>query len=244
MTVRPQVLVTRPEPGLGETMAALAVAGWEPVAAPLLALRSLPFPLAARAAGTIQAILLTSGQAVAAVAGLGPMLRNRPVLTVGDATAIRARAAGFADVTSAAGDAASLGRLVSVSLDPADGALLLACGRGQAIPLAQALRRQGFHVIRRCVYAAESAHALPDAALEALQGEVLTAALFFSGETAAAFVRLLPTGLHPALPRLRALAISPAVALALQSLPWCSVEAATMPTATSLLGLLGEPPGR
>ncbi len=225
-------------------MAALADAGWAPVAAPLLAMRPLHWSLPTSSAITIQALLLTSGQSVAGVAALGPMLQERPVLTVGDATATRARAAGLANVTSAAGDADALARLVASTLRPVDGALLLACGRGQGIPLARTLRRCGFTVIRRCVYAADPAVALPDIAHEALQDGALDAALFFSGETASAFGRLLPIALHPALASVRALAISRAVASTLQPMAWCSVEAAEMPNAASLLALLGDPPGR
>ena len=90
MTARRGVLVTRPEPGLSETMRALAGMGLAPVAAPLLSVRTRHPVLPRR----VQAILLTSGQAAAPLAGLAPGLRALPVLAVGDATAARARAAG------------------------------------------------------------------------------------------------------------------------------------------------------
>ena len=218
-------------------MAAVADAGWMPVAAPLLSLRRLPWSLPAPVASTIQAILLTSGQAVAALSAIP---HDRLVLTVGDTTASRARSAGFTHVVSAAADADALARLVLESLQPADGSLLLACGRGQGMALARSLRRHGFEVIRRCVYAADAADALPDAALAALQGDGLDAALFFSGETASAFIRLLPTPLHATLAPIRAVAISPAVAAVLRPLPWRGIEAAAMPNAASMLGLLGR----
>ncbi|WP_415491802.1 uroporphyrinogen-III synthase, partial [Brevundimonas diminuta] len=47
-----------------------------------------------------------------------PRFRRHPVFAVGDATAEAARAAGFADVRSAAGDIHALARLIAAEAPP------------------------------------------------------------------------------------------------------------------------------
>ena len=114
-----------------------------------------------------------------------------PVLAVGEATAAEARAHGFVNVTAAEGDAAALAALAADRLDPAAGPLLLAVGEGYGAELAAALRRRGFRVLRRVVYAAAPATALPEAARAALAAEAVVAALFFSPRSARCAISLL-----------------------------------------------------
>ncbi len=103
------VLITRPEPGASETAARVAALGFQPVVAPLLEVRALrprlPPP------GRLQAVLATSGNAVAALpagprgrrrggGGGGAAWRARAVLRVsgrgqGGALAAELRARGF-----------------------------------------------------------------------------------------------------------------------------------------------------
>ncbi len=227
------MIVTRPEPGASETASRLAAGGFAPVIAPLLRTRALAAVLPRPDA--IQAILLTSGNAVPA---LPATLHRVPALAVGDATAARARAAGFTAVSSAAGEAAALADLAARRCDPAARPLLLACGRGQGASLSAALRRGGFRVLRRCVYVSVAAARLPPEAGRALRGGGTVAALFFSAETARAFVRCLPLSLHASLATVAALAISPAAAEPLQSLPWRALRVARRPNQDELLALL------
>ncbi len=220
-------------------MRAVTERGLEPVATPLLTIRFLSPAMPDR----VQAILLTSGQAAAHLASRSPGLRDRPVLAVGDVTALRAREAGFSRVTSADGDAGRLASLAARTLYPADGIVLLACGQGQGLELAASLRRAGFGVVRRCVYRASGAARLDPAAIAALRDDRVGAILFFSGETADRFASLLPRGLAGRLSGVRALAISDATAARLRGFGWKSLEAAARPTAASLLSLLGPGPG-
>lgn len=216
-------------------MRAVADRGLEPIAAPLLTIR----PLSPAMPQRVQAILLTSGQAAAHLASLSPGLRDRPVLAVGDATAMRARDAGFSEVSSADGDAGRLAALAARTLSAADGIVLLACGQGQGLELATSLRQTGFGVVRRCVYRAIGAARLDPAAIAALRDDRVEAILFFSGETAERFASLLPRALAGRLSDVRALAISDAAASRLRGFGWKSLEAAARPTAASLLSLLG-----
>lgn len=231
---RDNVLVTRPEPGASDTADRLSILDLVPVVAPLLTIRGRQTRLPP--SGEIQAILATSGNAVAAL----PLShRGMPLLTVGDATAERARAAGFARVHSANGDALDLAALAAQMLSPSNGPVLLVCGRGQGKALADALRAHGFRVARRIVYAAEKVAALPEAAAAALRNDMLRAALFFSAETAHHFVRLTTAaGLADRVRGVQALAIGAAAGVALQELPWRDVLVAARPTQDELLALL------
>ncbi|MBL6453931.1 uroporphyrinogen-III synthase [Belnapia sp. T6] len=231
------ILVTRPEPGAAETARRLAALGWDPVEAP--ALQLAPRPLVAPEAA--QALLLTSRAAVPALAN-SALPRTMPVLTVGAATAEAARAAGFANVIAADGDAAALETLVAARLVPAAGPLLLAVGAGYAQDLALALRRRGFRVLRRIAYAAAPAPDLPDPARAALREGRVVAALFFSPRSAQCAIALIrQAGLAATTPALVALALSPRVAAALSASPlaWRAVRVADRPDQDSLLQLLG-----
>ncbi len=232
------ILVTRPEPGLGETARAVAALGLEPIACPLLRIRMLRHRLPA--ARLLQAILLTSAQALPSLrdaARSDPALRQLPLLAVGDGTAARALGAGFAASVSAGGDAADLERLIRTRL-PTGAALLLPTASGQGQALCRRLRLAGNVVHRRVVYAADCPDGLSAAGLAALDAGHVAACLFFSAETARNFDRLCPVPLRQSLRAVRALAISPQVASTLDAMPWRAVQAAPRPDSASLLSLL------
>jgi uroporphyrinogen-III synthase len=223
-----RVLVTRPAEQAAATVRRLAAMGFEPVVAPALVLE----PRRLAAIPRVQAVLVTSGNAIPA---LPARLRRERLLAVGDATARRAREAGFASVTSAARDAAALAALATRLLDPRAGPLLLATGEGQGAKLAAELRRAGFRVLRRVAYAARPARALPQAARRALARRTIGHALFFSPASARAGVRLL-RGLPTE--GITALAISAATEAALAPLKWAGIRVASSPDQEALLALL------
>jgi len=206
----------------------LVTLGWHPILAPALVLTPRSFAPVARA----QALLLPSR---AAARSLKPW--NIPVIGVGAATAEAARAQGFGQVQAAEGDAAALARLCAATLDPKAGPLLLAVGAGYSLDLAAALRAHGFAVIRRVVYAASEAEALPDAALAALRSGAVSHALFFSPRSAACSLALLAASGLP-VSGISAIAISPRVAGALGALPWRRILVAKRPDQDHILELL------
>jgi len=226
------VLVTRPAADAAATGERLAKLGYTPIPAPMLDIVTHRKTLPTGA----QALLLTSANALP---GLAHWTRPEiPVLAVGDVTAARARAHGFANVLSAGRDAEALAALALQICHPTGGPLLLACGTGQGRGLAARLRGLDFRVIRRTVYQALPARSFPDAAAEALAKQRVHAALFLSSETAAVFVRLLPSVLRPSLSRVHALAIGAPAADVLKSLPWREVRLAAAPTLDDVLALL------
>lgn len=227
---RTAVLITRPEPGASETAERLRAMRRVSVVAPLLRIR----PLGLLPPPGIGAVVVASGNAVPC---LPPSLHALPLLAVGDATAERARAAGFTQVHSADGDASDLAALCARVCAPGT-PLLLATARGQGAGLAAMLRAAGFAVHRRAVYAATPATRLPQAARDALHDDRLEAALFLSAETARAFVRLLPPALVPHLAAVDALAIGAPAADVLCVLPWRQVRVSAKPTLEAILALL------
>jgi uroporphyrinogen-III synthase len=232
--VRDRVLITRPEPGASETAALVAAMGFTPVVAPLLSIRATPVRLPPP--DQIVAILMASGNAADR---LPAPFRTKPVLTVGATTARRAIAAGFANVTSAEGDAVALAALVQARLDPRDGTLLLAAGQGQSLALVADLRGSGYRVVRRVVYAAMPVTRLPDAARVALLDKRTRAVLFFSAETARQFVRLVrASGLLDTLPDRDAITIGHQAGVALEGVTWSRVRVAGKPTQDEMLALL------
>ncbi len=106
-----RVWVTRAEPGATRTAARLAALGFEPMVAPVLAIRPLS-PVVDLS--DVAALAFTSRNGVAVFAALSEA-RSLPVFTVGDATAQAARNAGFAQVRSAAGDIHALAALIAAA---------------------------------------------------------------------------------------------------------------------------------
>ena len=229
MPRRDGVLLTRPEADSMRIAGLVASRGYVPVVAPLLQVRRL-YPDLPR---DVQAVLVTSAN------GLDPHT-SWPVrvLAVGDATAACARASGFADVVSAKGDGNALVALAVAELQPEAGPVLLLSGLGQGDAVAAGLRQSGFRVVRRVTYAAEPVAAFPPEAAAALAAGTLHAAIFLSGETAAAFVRLLPASTIHNLQGVLGLAIGKAAADALELLPWREIRLAHTPNLDNVLALL------
>jgi uroporphyrinogen-III synthase len=229
---RAAILITRPSPGAEETASRVAGLGLRPVVAPMLSIRALPI---GRLPKRIDAVLLTSRNGLL---GLPPSLHATPLFAVGAATAAAARAHGFATVHSADADGAALRALVRGSMAGPRPVLLLPTARGQGAALAAGLRADGFAVHRRAVYEARPAQSLPAGARAALV-DGLRAALFFSAETARAFVvAVRRAGLIDATRDVDACAIGAAAGVALGTLPWRRVRVAARPTQDDLLALL------
>jgi uroporphyrinogen-III synthase len=228
------VLITRPEPGASATALRVKTLGYTPVLAPML--RIVPRMLGA-AAG-IQAIVITSANAVSA---LTTQHRATPIYAVGDATASAARDAGFAAVHSAGRDADALARLIRDRMAPKDGPVLLASGARQGHDLAQSLRHGGFRVRRRVAYEAVPLTRLPAAATQALARGHVCAVLVFSAETAQAFCAAFANCQELSAAMIKtvdALVISNAVEHALFHLPWRRIRVASHPNQDELVALL------
>lgn len=233
-----RLLLTRPAAEAMDLAARLGGLGHAVMIEPVL--RIVPVEPPVIQAEGVQAVLLTSRHGAQALGGRHE-LRMLPVLAVGGATERAAREAGCRDVRSAAGDAASLARLVRDSLDPQAGRLLHLAGREVAVDLAGELGAAGFAVERVVAYAAEATPALSAGAQVALHQGALDAVLFFSPRSATVFVDLAGKArVLPTLRRLLACCISAATAATAGAVPWGRIAVADEPTETAMIRLCDE----
>lgn len=195
--------------------------GYEPVVASLLAIR--PIPQAAPALADITALAFTSANGVIAFADLSDS-RDRPVFTVGAATAGAARAAGFQNVTSADGAVADLGRLIDAAAP--ERVTLWPCALEPTGNLARLARRVPVRAL--AVYEAVETGAGPPDGVDAV--------LVQSPRAARALA-----GLWPDLP-VRPLVVAQSSAVAEPLRPLTAPRIADRPTEDALLQALGNPP--
>lgn len=150
----------------------------EPVLAPLLTIMPCGYDTSTEGA---QALVFTSSNGVRAFPDVRGA-RDMIVLTVGEATAEAARAAGFTDVRAAGGDVQALAEVIKSSLDPGAGKLVHIRGTHVAGDLAAELAGAGFKIEPRIAYTAVAANELP-----ARLREPLDLILFHSPRAAAVF---------------------------------------------------------
>lgn len=234
MTERPGLLATRPEPAARRFAAEAEKLGFDCLIDPMLTIvrTDAPLPDLAKA----QAILLTSP---AAAEALAPATFDAPVLAVGDATAKAAQDAGFANVESAAGDAAALIALATNRLSPDDGPVIHAAGRRRTGDIVGALEARGFDARVLELYDAVTATALKPETIAAVRAGKIAYAAFFSPQTARTFVKLALDGeVAQELSGTIAVALSSAVAAALEPCAWRRVVTADRPDAAALLDKL------
>lgn len=220
MTLR--VAITRALPDAERTAERLSALGAEPILAPLLNIIPCAYDTDVEDA---QALLFTSANGVRAFPD-ARRLHAKVVLTVGDATAEAARAAGFTDVRSADGDVLALVELAKARLTPSGGKLIHIGGEHIAGDLVGELRAAGFNVERRIAYAARAAIAAPPAL-----NAPLDIVLFHSARAAEIFVLLGA----PNAAQLTAACLSQAVADAAAKAQWARIIVAPAPREDALL---------
>ena len=231
------VLVTRPEHDARRTAERLVALGHEPLVAPVLRIEPTGEP---PPAGPFDAIVVTSANAVPALAVLGPRT-SAPVFAVGDRTAALAAAAGFV-TRSASGDARALAALVQAAL-PCGASLLHVAGVDRKREPGASLAEAGYRVVPWAVYAATALDRLPadlEAALRQRTGE---AALHYSRRSAETLLRLaLAADLTAPLLDVTHLCLSCDAAAPLQQAGAPSVVVAPRPDEEALLAMLATLP--
>jgi uroporphyrinogen-III synthase len=231
---RVHVLITRPRADAAVLAEELEARGHQVMVEPLLTIA--PLAEVIPPLDGVQAILLTSANAVPALRGTNLRL---PVFVVGEATARAARESGCGDVHAAAGDAASLARLIVARCRPNEGSLLHLCGAEVRPGLAEPLEAAGFTLRRQVVYRAVAARSLSRQAIAAIRQEAIDAVLLFSPRTASVLVGLLAGhGLSGCLRQTEAICLSAAVAESCRQVEWKAVRIAARPEVGSLLGQL------
>ncbi len=228
-----RVLVTRPRFDAARTAEKLAARGHEALIDPVIEIEPLPFDAAASG---ISALVFTSANAVR-VAAAQAMLKQVPVIAVGERTAEAAGESGFAIAGVAAGDVKTLGELIAAKLSAGQKVLHLA-GEDRAGDLPGFLSRNGITVETRIVYRAGASENLKPETVRALKEGRIGAVLHYSERSAANFVRLVEkAGLSEFARKARHYCISPAAASPLASLG-AQATAASTPSEAALLDLI------
>ncbi len=231
-----RVLVTRSRDDAERTGRKLAACGHRACLAPVTRIVPTGAPVPE---GSYDALVVTSAHGVEALASLPD--RQSPVFAVGERTADAVRAAGFARVAVADGDAASLSRLVRRSIQPCL-TLLHVTARHRKEEPAASLRAAGFTVTQWEAYEAQAVESLPEEAAKALRTGQIAAALHYSRRSADLVVRLAEeAGLVSDLRAFPHLCLSADVAAPL-TLGGAAVRVAEDPTEEALLALLDSPP--
>jgi uroporphyrinogen-III synthase len=229
-----RVLLTRPQTQSEELGSILKARGVEWLGEPLL--RIVPVPWDPNALARTQAVLLTSANASRELLQIPAVRRDLPVFAVGPATAAPLQAAGFSDVQTAEGTAASLIAHVRRNADPKAGRLLHLSGRDISLDLAAGLAPAGFSVDRVIVYRACAVERLSARTLHEVSWNRVDGAVFLSARTAAVFCSLvIAAGLVDACARMTAVAISRKVAEALRPAGFRQVSVATSPDLDGVL---------
>jgi uroporphyrinogen-III synthase len=230
-----RVLVTRsPEDAL-RTAEKLAARGHEACLAPVTRIVPTGDPMPSQ---PYDALIVTSAHAEEALASLD---RSKPVFAVGERTAEPVRAAGFASITVAEGDAVSLVRLIRGTLTPGL-TLLHVTARHHKEEPALSLRAAGFTILQWEAYEAEAVETLPDSAVEPLRSGQIAAALHYSRRSADLVIRLAgEAGLASSLLTFPHLCLSADVAAPLRS-AGATTLVAEEPSDEALLGLLDRVP--
>jgi uroporphyrinogen-III synthase len=230
-----RVLVTRPELDAQRTAERLAAHGHVAVVAPFLRIGQTG---ARPPAGQFDAIVLTSANAVPALAALDPDARALPVFAVGARTAAAAMQAGFCNVTAAEGDAASLVHVVTKAL-PRGARLLRVAGRDRKAEPEASLSDAPFAITTWVAYEAVAVPRLPEPAEHALREMRLDAALHYSRRSAAVALRLVEdAGLAQLFLALSHICLSPDAALPLQEAGAPRVRIAECPAEEAMLALI------
>jgi uroporphyrinogen-III synthase len=235
-----RLLLTRPEPDNARTAAALRALGHEVLLSPLLRIEAVAG--ADLGAPPWSAILLTSANGARAIAThpRHAELLMLPVLTVGRSSADAARAAGFANVVSADGDARDLARLAAARFSGSRRPLLYLAGEQRTRDLAGELSAQGLSVRTTVIYRAAKAPALPPETRAALEQGTIDGVLHFSLRSVESYLDCSRDFLRQALAPVH-YCLSARIAEALRRAGATHIEVAPRPDETGLLALVRPP---
>jgi uroporphyrinogen-III synthase len=227
-----RVVVTRPQADGERTAQAFEARGHDVLLAPLMRVETLAADLSGEWAG----VIVTSGNALAAIEGQpqAESLRTLPLFAVGRRSAAAAR--GFAAVHSADGDVRDLVALIA--REHRGDTLLYLAGEDRAADLVGELARAGIRAEMRIVYRAATER-FPPILIAALEAGDVDAVLHYSRRSAEYYLQ----GAHDAGILEAALAVthaclSPQVAEPLRAAGVTDVRIASRPEEAAMLGLL------
>ena len=231
------ILVTRPRADAVAFSSRLHTLGHTTIVEPLIDIVYLDGPTFDLTG--VQALAFTSANGARAAARRTSE-RNIPVIAVGPATAAEAKALGFANISESNGEGVEgLSRHIETTLKPAAGSILHPTGTITAGDLRANLSATGFAARTERIYEARAAETLSGALTAELAASLVDTATFFSPRTATLFATLIEAeNLASACRSMMAVALSAAVANALQPLAFREIRMAAEPTAEAMLARL------
>ena len=207
------LIITRPQPDAEELQRKLEVRGHSSLTAPLLDIRmGAQRPIPNR---PYQAVLITSANGARALMNHPAQQRlvSMPAIAVGPQSRAAAQAAGFSQVTEAAGDVASIAAEAAKALEAGRGPLLYLSGEETSGDLEGVLNRRGFEVDRVIMYAAVPASELPAGVAGAIRRRTADGVLLYSRRTAMVWLKCIAAaGLGPYMDKFTHFCLSAAVA--------------------------------
>ncbi|MEZ5814354.1 MAG: uroporphyrinogen-III synthase [Alphaproteobacteria bacterium] len=227
------ILITRPQDDAELFAKALAEHAITSLIQPMLDIRYIPFD--PPDLDTFEGLIFTSANGVKAFAARAlpqTIKTDITVYTVGGNTAQAARDAGFNDVITAGGNAASLIEI----LPPADGKLLHLHGRH----ITPAFRPpRDLTIEELIIYEAKQRRTLSETTRAALQNNGLHAITFFSKRTAEAFIHAAEAaGFDPSQTGIKALCISESVLNYVRKKNWQNAYSADTPDQNGMTQLV------
>lgn len=184
------ILVTRPHPDNEATASALRARGYEVLLAPMLRFEAVA--TGNDLDGRYDAVIVSSANALRAMALAGHPILARPLFAVGEHTAEAARGAGFGKVHSAEGEVGGLRDLLRARVKAKElkktARLIYLAGADLSRDLAGELGADGFDVTTRTTYRMVALSTLPRDTLDAFAVNAIEAVLHYSARTARAFV--------------------------------------------------------
>jgi uroporphyrinogen-III synthase len=230
------ILVTRPLPEGERTAAALRARGHQALVASLMRVETIVADLA----GDWSAVIITSANAVRAIAGRSETAKyfRLPLFVVGRRSAEAAREAGFINVNSADGDGDNLAELVAAGCKGAALPLLYLAGEDRAVDLEGELHQLGISVKTVVVYRGVTVP-FPSSLAEALRAGAIDAVLHFSRRSAESYLAgARAAGLAARALSLRHLCLSAQVAEPLVAAGAAAVRVAKRPDEAAMLDLV------
>ncbi|MGB9153409.1 MAG: uroporphyrinogen-III synthase [Alphaproteobacteria bacterium] len=233
------ILLTRPRAASERWAKLLARHGFDSLIEPLLTIEPLSTP---RPEGLFQATLITSANALDALAAIRPPLDDLlplPCFCVGAATGEAARLFGFTNICCGTSDSAEIAHMIAATLTDTNRALLHIAGDVTDDKAQNILAKNGLTLTRWAVYHAHSAEDLSSTAREALLSGEITAVPIFSPRSARVLVSLFEKNdLTKACSGIIAVGLSQAVADVLKLLPWRQLRVAASPSEEEVLACL------
>jgi len=234
-----RVVVTRPQADAERTASALRARGHEVLVAPLMQVE----PIDADLGGDWSAVVITSANAPAAIAGNAARetLIKLPLFAVGERTARAAREAGFTQVVSAGGDVRDLVRVVAEHHAGKVAPLLYLAGEDRAADLIGELAAHGIKAEMRVVYRAVTAP-FPPELVEALKAGEIDAVLHYSRRSADNYLAgAKAAGITAEAFNVRHVCLAETIATPLVAAGATSIAIASQPQEAALIDLLSPP---